>query len=144
MNQHAPAVLNERQPKGCRKMRLASAGRAEHQQIGALLEPTVPGRQRHHLGLADHRHRGEVEAVEGLAGRKAGLVEMALDAPAGALGHLVLGQRRQEAGRRPALLVGAGGEVRPDRLDGRQTQIVERQGQATGIDGIRAAHATSP
>jgi hypothetical protein len=69
---------------------------------------------------------------------------MALDAPAGALGHLVFGQSRQETGRRPAFLVGASGEVRPDRLDGGKPQVVESQAQATGINRIGARHATSP
>ena len=45
------------------------------------------------------------------------------DAAVGALGHLVLGQGRQEACGGPALLVGAGGEVGPDQLDGWQPQI---------------------
>ena len=125
-------------------MRLAASGRTEHQEIGSLFQPAIAGTQRHHLSLADHRHHLEVEAVEGLAGRKPRLVEMALDAPAGALGHLVLGERRQEARGRPALLVGPGGKVRPDRLDGRQPQVAESQGQAAGVDGLWALHATSP
>ena len=96
-------------------MRFAGARRAEHQQIGAFLQPAVAGGQCHDLRLADHRHRIELEAVERLAGRQAGLVEMTLDAAAGAFGHLVLGERGQKAGGRPALLVGSGGKVRPDR-----------------------------
>src|SRR5260370_28827226 len=39
--QHAPSVLDEREPDGCREMALASAGRAEQQEIGALLEPAI-------------------------------------------------------------------------------------------------------
>ena len=94
------------------RWRLAAAGRAEHEEVVALLEPAVAGDERHDLGLGDHRHGVEVEAVEGLAGRQARLGEMALDAAAGALGELVLGQRREEAGGGPALLVGALGEAR--------------------------------
>ena len=52
------------------------------------------------------------KAVEGLAGRQARLGEVALDAAAGALGDLVLGQGGEEAGGGPALLVGALGEAR--------------------------------
>jgi len=69
---------------------------------------------------------------------------MALDAPAGAFGQLVLGQRGQEARRGPAFLVGAHGEVGPDGLDGRQPQLVERQGQTAGVDGIGGFHAAAP
>ena len=101
-------------------MRLAAAGRAEHQEIGALVEPAVAGGERHDLSLADHRHGVEVEAVEGLAGRQSGLVEMTLDAPARAVGHLVFGERGEEARGGPAFLVGSRGEVGPDGLDGRQ------------------------
>src|SRR5881227_3890125 len=37
--QHAPSVLDECEADGGRKMALASAGRTEQQEIGALLEP---------------------------------------------------------------------------------------------------------
>ena len=125
-------------------MRLAAARWAEHQQIGALVEPAVAGTECHHLGLADHRHRLEVEAVESFAGRQTRHLEMALDTPTRAFGHLVLGQRRQEARSRPALLVGAGGKVRPDDLHGRQPQSVSARLEAAGINRIGALHATSP
>ena len=39
--QHAPSVLDEREPDGYREMALASAGRAEQQEIGALFEPAI-------------------------------------------------------------------------------------------------------
>ena len=63
------------------------------------------------MGLGDHRHGVEVEAVEGLAGEQPGLGEMALDAAAVALGDLVFGEGGEEAGGGPALLVGPGGEA---------------------------------
>ena len=111
--QHAPAVLDEGEADGSGEMALAAAGRAEQQQVGAFLEPAVAGGERHHLGLGDHRHGLEVEGVEGLAGRQAGLGEMALDAAAIAFGQLVLGERGQEAGRGPAFLVGRSAKLRP-------------------------------
>ena len=37
--QHAPAVLDEGQADGRREMALAAAGRAEQEQVGALLQP---------------------------------------------------------------------------------------------------------
>src|ERR1700716_3298138 len=62
--QHAPSVLDEREPDGCRQMALASAGWAEQQEIGTLFEPAIACGERHHLRFADHRHDLEVEAVE--------------------------------------------------------------------------------
>ena len=121
--EHAPAVLDEAQADGRGEVALAAAGRAEDEQVVALLEPAVAGDERHHLGLREHRHGVEVEAVEGLAGRQARLGEMALDAAAAAFGDLVFGERGKEAGGGPALLVGALGEAGPDVLDTRQAQV---------------------
>ena len=112
------------------RWRLAGAGRAEHEEVGALLEPAVAGGERHDLGLGDHRHGVEVEAVEGLAGRQPRLGQMALDAAAGAFGELVLGQGGEEAGGGPALLVGALGEARPDVRDAGQAQLGEQEAEA--------------
>ena len=60
------------------------------------------------------------------------------------LGDLVLGQRGEEARRRPALLVGPRGQLWPDQLDGGQAEVVEGQRQAAGVDRIDGAHAASP
>jgi hypothetical protein len=49
------------------------------------------------------------------AGNRAG--KMPLDAAPTAIGHLVFGECRQEAGGRPALLVRTGGESGPHQLD---------------------------
>src|SRR2546430_12051955 len=84
---------------------------------------------------------GEVEGVEGLAGWQPGFGEMAFEAAAGALGNLMFGQCRQKACRRPAFLVGLGGERDPDLLDGRQPQLGEGQPDACGVDGIGRFHA---
>jgi hypothetical protein len=53
-------------------------------------------------------------------------------------------QRRQEAGRRPAFLVGLVGEPGPQQLDRRQAEFGQHQLQAGGIDGIGGLHAASP
>ena len=141
--QHAPAVLDEREADGCRQMALAAAGRAEQQQIGALVQPAIAGGERHDLRLADHRHGLEVEGVEGLAGGQPGFGEMALDAAAAALGDLVLGERGEEAGGGPAFLVGLLGELGPHQLDGGQAQLGEQQLDAGGVDRIGRRHATT-
>jgi hypothetical protein len=83
--------------------------------------------------------------------RQARLGEVAGDAPAGALGELVLGEGGEEAGGGPALPVGALGEARPDVGDRRQAQVAEQQAEAGGVDGIGSVpwcelvgHAASP
>ena len=107
----APAVLDEGEADGRGQVALSAAGRPEEEQVGALGEPGVAGGDRHDLRLGDHRHGLEVEGVERLAGRQAGLGEMALDAPAVALGEFVLGDGGEEAGGGPALLIGLLGEA---------------------------------
>lgn len=69
---------------------------------------------------------------------------MAFDATAAAFGDLVLGDGGEEAGRRPAFLVGLLGKLRPQHLDGGQPQLVEQQIDARGVDCVRRAHAASP
>ncbi len=104
------------------EMAFAGAGRAEQQEIGALPDPAVAGGERHHLGFADHGDGAEVEAVERLASGQARFGEMAFDAPPEAIGHFMLGQGGEEAGRRPAFLIGLFGELGPHQLDARQAQ----------------------
>ncbi len=125
-------------------MALAGAGRPEQDQIGTHAQPGIAGGERHDLGLADHWDGLEVEGVDGLAGRQPGFGEMAFDAAASALGHLMLGQRGKETRRRPSFLVGLGGEVGPDQLDGGQPQLGQEQRDAGGVDGIGRLHAALP
>src|SRR5262249_61705518 len=105
------------EPDGCRKMALASAGRSEQQEIGALFEPALACGERHHLRLADHRHHLEVEAVERFAHGQPCFGKVTLDAPATAIGDLVLGERGKEASCWPAFLVGLLGELGPHQFD---------------------------
>ena len=93
-----------------------------------------PDGQRHHLRLGDHRHAVEVERGQRLAGRQPGLGEMTLHPAPTSIDHLVLGQCGQEAGRRPALLVGLLGELGPHQLDAGQAQLVQQQLDAGGVD----------
>ena len=110
---HAPAVLDPCEADGGGQMRLAAAGSADQDQIGALVDPTVTGTDRHHMRLGDHRHRFELEGVEGLARQQPGFNEMTLDATTVAFGNLVFGERGQEAGGGPACLVRPLGKRRP-------------------------------
>jgi hypothetical protein len=95
-------------------------------------------------GTASKSPFDKLRSVDGLAGRQPGFGEMAFDAPPAALGHLMLGQRGKETRRRPSLLVGLGGEVGPDQLDGGQPQLGQQQRDAGGVDGIGRLHATLP
>ena len=87
--------------------------------LAPFRQPSVARRQRHHLGFRDHRHGLEVERGECLADRQTRLGKMPFDAAAATVGHLVLGERRQEASCRPAFLVGLLGELGPHQLDAR-------------------------
>jgi hypothetical protein len=108
------------------------------------LLPDVAGGEGHDPGLADHRHGVKVESVKRLAGRQAGFGEVTFEMAAAALGHLVLGQRGQKAGRRPAFLVGLGSELGPDLLDAGQVQLGQQQCDAGGVDRIGRLHAAPP
>jgi short subunit dehydrogenase-like uncharacterized protein len=48
---HAPAVLDQCETERCRQMALAAARWTKEQDVGALAQPRVAGRERHHLGL---------------------------------------------------------------------------------------------
>ena len=70
---------------------------------------------------------------------------MPLDAASIAFGYLVLGERGQEAGRRPAFLVRARGHLGPVVLDRGKAQIVEDEGQTLRVDRLGdAGHAATP
>ena len=124
-------------------MALADARWAEEEDVGPLRQPSVAGRQRHHLSFRDHWHGLEVERGERLAGGQTRLGEMAFDAAPATVGHLVLGERRKEAGRRPAFLVGLFRELGPHQLEGRQAQLAQQELDAGGINGVGRRHATA-
>jgi hypothetical protein len=67
---------------------------------------------------------------------------MAFDAAPTAFRHLMFSDGREEAGRRPAFLVGLVSEARPRCLDGGKPQFVEQQVDACGVDGL--GHVASP
>jgi hypothetical protein len=128
-------------------VRFPAARSADQDEIGAVVDPAVASADRHHMGLGDHRHCVEVEAVEGLARQQPRFGEVALDAPAVAFGDLVFGERGEEAGSWPGFLVGPLGEDRPALLDRGQPQLVEDQGEPGGVDALVAdapGHAASP
>lgn len=109
-----------------------------------LCQPGVAGGERHHACLAEHRHRGEIEIVEGFAGWQSSLGEMTLDAPTATFGNLEFGEHREKPRRRPAFLVSPFGEVRPEPGDGRQAQVMQQQRQPGGIDLDRVHGCTHP
>ena len=93
--------------------------------------------------LADHRHGLEVKIIEGLSGRQPSFGEMAFEPAAAALGHLMFGQGGQETCRRPALLVGLGGERGLELYDGGQPQLGEVQLDTGGVGGMGRSHNAS-
>jgi hypothetical protein len=68
---------------------------------------------------------------------------MPFDAAPATVGHLVLGERRKEAGRRPAFLVGLLRELGPHQLEGRQAQLAQQELDAGGINSVGHRHATT-
>jgi hypothetical protein len=86
-----------------------------------LPDPAIAGGESHDLGLA-HWDGLEVEGVERFPRRQACFGEMAVDTPADAIGHLMLGK---EAGRWPAFLIGLLRELGPHQFDARQAQLAE-------------------
>ena len=94
-------------------------------------------------GVSQSRSRGQPLAFTTEKG------EVTLDAPAIALGDLMLGQAGEEAGGGPALAIGTRGDVRPDLLDGGQPQVVQDEGEALRVDRLRGwlngrGHAAAP
>jgi hypothetical protein len=59
---------------------------------------------------------------------------MALDPATVPFRELVLGNGRKEARSWPALLVGLFSKLRPQNFDRRQTEFIEQQGKACGVD----------
>jgi len=122
-----------------KNMRLAGAGLAEDQQIGAAVDPLLAGSEGQHMGLAQTRSGVEVEVGEGLARRQAGLGAMTLEAPGRAIGHLDLDQGGEQPGRRPSFPVGGLGEALPVPADAGQVEGRQEAWQ-DGEVGIGAGH----
>ena len=127
-------------------MRFATAGSADEQQIGALVDPAVAGADRQDTRLGEHRHEIEVEAVQRLAGQELRLREVTREATAVAFRDLVLGKRGEEACGGPAFLVRPVGQCWPILLDCGQAKIVEHQCQAGVVDvlGHAATRISAP
>ncbi len=143
--QDAPAIFDQREADCRCQMGFTPARWTEQDEVGAFFEPAIAGTQRRDLGARDHRHRVEGEAVEGLARWQAGFAQMSFDPATIPFCDLMLGERRKQAGARPAFFVGPRGEVGPDQFDRRQAQVVEDEAQALGVDsGCVPAHAASP
>jgi hypothetical protein len=117
---------------------LPTPGGSEDQDRGALVEPGIAAGQRHDVRLGQHRHLGEVEAGQRLGHVEQRLGAMAFDAPLGPLGEFMLEQPTQEARRRPALLVRAVSELRPQPADGGQAQLGEHQRIASRVHATAA------
>ena len=144
--QDAESVLDKREADGGGEVRLPGSAWAEHQAVGALLEPSVAGCQRVHAGLGEGRHGGELEALEALARGQPCFVEVALLSAPVAFGEFVLGQGGEQAGGRPSFGVGTLGEGLPEAPDGGQPQGRQHRVELFRVDagvGCRAHDAGS-
>ena len=123
-------------------MGFPAAWPAGQNQVGALIDPAVPGADRRNMRFGDHRHRVELKAVEGFSRRPPRVGEVAFNTAAVAFGDLMFGQRGEEARGGPAFLVRAFGEARPALFERGQPEIVEKLGQTGAIDAL--GHDMSP
>ena len=114
-------------PPGTPGMKMARSGTVEK-----------PRPQGNDLRLADHRHRLELEVLQGFADGQSCLDQVTLNATATAIGDLMLGKRREEASGRPTFLVGLFGELDPHLFDGGQAQVGEQQIDARSVDRVAA------
>src|ERR1039457_2498735 len=140
--QNAEAIFHQRQADRGREMRFSASGSTDQQQIGAFADPTVACAKRQDMRLRDHRHRVEVEAVEGFSWQQLRLDKMARETAAVAFGDLVLGERGQEAGGRPTFLVRPLSEDGPVLFDRGQAELVEDQCEPGTVDAL--GHDRSP
>jgi len=132
--QDAPPIFDQREAYCRCQMGFTPARWTEEDEICTFFEPAITRTQRRDLGTRDHRHRVEGEAVEGFARRQAGFAQMSFDPASIPFGYLMLGERGEQTGARPAFLVGPRGKVGPDQFDCRQAQIVEDEAQALTVD----------
>src|SRR5260370_207582 len=112
-----------------------------HSPNRCLVVLGVGRREWQQLRFGEHWEGVEVERGERLAGGQTRLGEMPFDAATATVGPLVLGERRKEAGRRPAFLVGLLRQLGPHQLEGRQAQLAQQQLDAGGINGVGRRHA---
>jgi len=105
--QHPVAVLDERMTEGGAEVQPSRPAGAEQQDRAASVDPSVAGGERDSVRTTEHRHSGEIEAVERLAGQQAGLDQVALDASLIPFGEFQLGEGRQQSRCRPTFAVGA-------------------------------------
>jgi hypothetical protein len=140
--QNAEAIFHKREADRGREMGFSATGSADQQQIGAFTNPTVAGTERQDMGFRDHRHRVEVEAVEGFSWQQLRLDKMARQATAVAFGDLMLGKRREEAGGGPTFFVRPLSECGPILFDRGQAKLVQDQCEAGTVDAL--GHDRSP
>ncbi len=97
------------------------------------------------MGLGDGGHLIEVEVGERLVAGEVGFEAVTGQAPALALGDLVLEQHREQSHRRPALAVGLRADRLPQPPDGGQAQLGEhdRQARRVGVKRRGGVHAAS-
>ena len=139
----AEAALDECQANAGGEVALAGARWADEYDVVPAGDPGVALGEGVDAGPREHGDGGEVEVGEGLSGRQARLGEVPANAPDAALGDLVLGERGEQPGRRPALAVGLFREARVEFPHGDEAEFAEQQFESGVVDG-GAAHVGDP
>ena len=143
--QHATAVLDEGAADGrradgsCRRRAARNSSK-----LAALSSQASPAASAMTLRLAEHRHGGEVEVVEGLAGRQTGFGEVALDAPPAAFGDLDARRGRRGSGppASPPCRRARQNSGQSRAMAGRRSSL-QQQRQAGGVDLDRSLMAAA-
>ena len=134
------ALLAGGQPEPEGDMGLAGAAWPERDHVLPLLDVGAAG-ELQHQHLVQGRDGGEVEAVQALDRREAGLADAPLDHPPLAIQQLELGQAQQVGGVVDTLRRALPGELVVLAQEGRQLERLEvvRQQELR-----RVAHAAAP
>ena len=119
---------------------IARVAFAEQRQIIAVRDSVCAGAERQTLLFSQLRRGVEIEAGEGFARRRLGLLAMTLDAARGALGDLDLHQSGDGSLRRPAFAIGGLGDAPPIAREAGQAQLRQQAGEEGWIGHGRVRH----
>ena len=125
---HAHALLGQSVADGGGQMGLAHAAGAEQQDVACLAGPVRGAGQGLDLSAGKAGNLGEVEARQALADGQVRFLAVTGDAPAVAIGELLLAQCAQVLGAVPAVALGFAEKRLPVTGDAREPQLLEHQG----------------
>lgn len=143
--QHPPAVVVSARPMAAARWLLPPPGGPNSRILAPLASQPSPAAIAMTLALETIGTASKVKLLRVFPGGRWGLGKMPLDRAVGALGQLMLGDGREEAGGGPSLPIGLLGKLRPECLDRRYAELIEHNAEPGFVDAMSALlHATSP